>query len=444
MPTDPFPFRPERRGPLPFLTAALVSLSALAGCLTSERDGRSADRGAAADGAQARLFLRTAALAGSASASPAPDIDSISIRVAGDGMDPREFAFVDGALELDLAGIPPGNARVVSAALFRQGRLLYKGESTADFSRETRADVSLRCEPQFSRVTARFHLPPSLPQPVADGWLVLSGDAGEFRARLERKGEFGSFRVDEVPGNARYGVTLTLLGSDGRTLYDARREDVLLPLGQEVAWDLPLLPVDAMAGLVLQLPEPRQAVVVASFPASSRVPSAAGEIVVTEFYAAPSAADSGSEGEWWELFNRTQDTLALQGCRFARGRGTGATQSFPFDSTHRIPPGKARTFGRYASPVDFRYADFSLVNTASPLLLLCANDGLVVDSLRYSSTVSDSTAVLMREGWVNSLDADSLARGVSRPAWCLTVTAGPVSGPGGAGTASPGDVTDCL
>jgi hypothetical protein len=441
MPTDPFPFRPEKRGPLPFLAAALFSLMALAGCLTSERDGRASKRTPAGEGAEARIVLRTAALAGSASAAPPVEIDSIAIRVTGDGMDPREFTFEDGVLELDLSGIPPGNARLVSAALFRQGRLLYRGEATADFTRESRAEVNLRCEPQFSRVTARIHLPPSLPQAVADGWLILVGDAGEFRSRLERKGEFGAFRVDEVPGDARYDVVLTLLGSDGRTLYDARRDDVLLPLGQEVAWELPLLPVDAMAGLVLQLPEPREAIVGASFPASLRSPSAAGEVVVSEFYAAPSAADSGSEGEWWELFNRTQDTLTLQGCRFARGRGTGATQSFPFDSTHRIPPGKARTFGRSASEADFRYADFSLVNTASPLLLLCGGDAVVVDSLRYSSTVSDSAAVLMREGWVNSLDADSLANGVSRASWCLVAMPGQA---GGEAAASPGAVTDCL
>lgn len=441
MPNDPFPFRPVRRGPLPFLAAALVALLALAGCLTSEREGRGSKRTPAGEGAEARLVLRTAALAGSASASPPVEIDSIAIRVTGDGMDPREFAFEDGALELGLSGIPPGNGRLVSAALFRQGRLLYRGEATADFARESRAEVNLRCEPQFSRVTARFHLPPSLPQAVADGWLVLVGEAGEFRSRLERKGEFGAFRVDEVPGDARYDVALTLLGSDGRTLYDARRDDVLLPLGQEVAWELPLLPVDGMAGVVLLLPEPREAFVGASFPASLRSPAAAGEVVVTEFYAAPSAADSGSEGEWWELFNRTQDTLALQGCRFARGRGAGATQSLPFDSTHRIPPGKARTFGRSASGADYRYADFSLVNTSSPLLLLCGGDALVVDSLLYSSTVSDSAAVLMREGWVNSLDADSLANGISRASWCLAAMPGQA---GGASEASPGTVTDCL
>jgi hypothetical protein len=441
MPTDPFPFRPERRGPLPILSAALVSLLALAGCLTSEREGRASKRSPAGDGAEARLVLRTAALAGSASASPAVEIDSIAVRVTGDGMDPRDFTFEDGALELDLSGIPPGNARLVSAALFRQGRLLYRGEATADFTRESRAEINLRCEPRFSRVTARFHLPPSLPQAVVDGWLVLAGDAGEFRSRLERKGEFGSFRVDEVAGDARYDVSLTLLGGDGRTLYDARREDVLLPLGQEVAWEFPLLPVDAVAGVVLLLPEPREAIVGASFPASLRSPSATGDVVVTEFYAAPSAADSGSEGEWWELFNRTQDTLALQGCRFARGRGTGATQSFPFDSTHRIPPGKASTFGRPASGADFLYADFSLVNTASPLLLLCGGDALVVDSLRYSSTVSDSSAVLMREGWVNSLDADSLANGVARGSWCLAAMPGQADG---SAMASPGAVTDCL
>jgi hypothetical protein len=307
----------------------------------------------------------------------------------------------------------------------------------ADFSREAPADLALRCEPQFSRVVASFHLPPSLPLKVADGRLTLRGGPGEFQATLRRKGEFGTFQVEEVPGDARYDVSLVLTDAAGKPIYESRQDGLLLPLGEEAHWELSLLPTDATAGLVLELPRPRETRVAAAFPSRLRRPSAAGDLVVTEFYAAPSAQDSGSEGEWWEIFNRTADSLVLSGCRLARTRGGGATQSFPFDSAHRVPPGRALTFGRSAAPADFRYADFSLVNTASPLLLLCAGDSLVVDSLRYSATVSDSMAVPVREGMVTSLDPDSLGRGTSRGSWCLTRMAGT------SGLASPGRLADC-
>ena len=419
---------------------SLLSLTLLAGCLFSERGGEPRGGTGPGDGdwAEARLVLRTASLTGSSAAASA--VDSVAVRVAGDGMEPLEFGFSGSALSVNLAGIPPGSGRSVTAALFRRGRLLYLGSTLADFSREAPAELTLRCQPQFSRVVASFHLPPSLPLKVADGQLTLKGGSGEFQASLQRKGEFGTFELDEVPGDLRSDVSLVLTDAAGKPVYESRQAGLLLPLGEEAHWELSLLPTDATAGLVLELPRPRETRVAAAFPSRLGKPAAAGDLVITEFYAAPSASDSGSEGEWWEIFNRTADSLSLAGCRLTRTRGGGVTQSFPFDSAHRIPPGRAQTFGRSAAPADFHYTDFSLVNTASPLLLLCAGDSLVVDSLRYSATVSDSTAAPMREGFVTSLDIDSLARGVSRGSWCLTRMAGTA---GSAGTASPGRVADC-
>lgn len=420
---------------VPLIAVGTLSLLILGGCLFSEKDGKASRSAPSGEGAEARLVLRTAALTG-ASASVVI-LDSIAIRVTGDGMDPKDFSFSGDAMVLSLVGIPPGANRLVAASLFRQGRLLYRGQALSSFSKETRAELTLRCEPQFSRVVARFHLPPSLPLKVSDGWLTLTGASGEFRARLTRNGEFGSFLVDEVPGNVRYDVTLSLLDAAAKPIYESRQTGLLLPLGEEAHWELALTPTEAQAALVLELPQPFDAKVVASFPSRLRKPAGRGEAVVTEFYASPSVQDSSSEGEWWEIFNRTSDSLDLTGCRLSRTRGGGATQSFAFDSSHRLPPGRALTFGRSAAATDFHYADFSLVNTASPLLLLCAGDSILVDSLRYSATVSDSLAAPMRDGWITSLNPDSLGTSREGGSWCLTHL------PGAGGQASPGWVGEC-
>lgn len=419
------------------IARALPSLGVLSGlllggCLISPKEGRS-PAGPDAGGASARVLLRTAALVNSATAAAAA-VDSIAIRVTGEGMDPMEFAFAGTALSLSLAGIPPGPDRAVTASLFRRNRLLYLGTALATFAKETRAEINLRCEPQFSRVAARFHLPPSLPLQVAGGTLGLHGPAGEFRADLQRSGEFGSFLVDEVPGGVRYDVTLALTDAAGKVIYASRQDGLLLPLGEEAHWDLNLVPTEAIAGLVLQLPQPREARVGMTFPSRLRAPAASGEVVVSELYPAPSAQDSGNEGEWWEIFNRTADSLSLSGCRLTRTRGGGATMSYAFDSSARILPGRALTFGRALAAVDIRYADFSLVNTSSPLLLLCAGDSLLVDSLRYSSTVSDSLAATIREGSVTSLNPDSLHNRTAKGSWCLTRMRE---------TASPGSIGTC-
>lgn len=407
----------------------------LGGCLISPKDKKISADVDPDGGASARIVLRTAALVNSAaSAEAAAAVDSIAIRVTGEGMDPKEFGFAGSNLSLSLAGIPPGPNRAVTASLFRQNRLLYLGTALATFSKETRAEINLRCEPQFSRVVARFHLPPSLPLKVAGGTLVLTGPGGEFRANLELRGEFGSFLVDEVPGGVRYDVALALTDAAGKVIYESSQAGLLLPLGEETHWDLNLVPTEAIAGLVLELPRPREALVGATFPSRLRRVGAAGEVVVSELYPAPSPEDSGSEGEWWEIFNRTADSLSLSGCRLTRTRGGGATMSYAFDSAARILPGRAMTFGRARAGADVQYADFSLVNTTSPLLLLCSGDSLLVDSLRYSSTVSDSLAATIREGSVTSVNPDSLHNRTVKASWCLTQSRT---------TASPGSVGTC-
>ncbi len=398
------------------LGAALVC-AGVWGCL-QDGGGKAAGDGGA--GAGLRLSLAPAALLKSP-AEPIPVLDSLRIRITGEDMEPIEFARGGDSLTVDLEGLPTGDDRLVSAWLFRQGKLLYIGKGRFPFRREARLEASLRCDPQFSRVVSRFHLPVGLPTPIRGGRLILKGTSGEYSAGLETQDEFGSFRVDEVPGDVRYQVSMTLADSAGRPLYGAERADVLLPLGEEANWDLSLLPAQASAGLSLGLGAPKQALVRTGFPSSRRAPLRSGEIVVSGFYAAPAEKDSGSQGEWFSVFNRSADTLSLSGCRIARDRGAGATRSYAFPPEAALAPGSSLAFGRPAARADFAYADFSLVNTASPLLVLCAGDSLLSDSLRYSSAAADSaTALPMKEGWVTRLSIAALSHRSEPGAWCLT------------------------
>jgi hypothetical protein len=416
------------------------------GCLFSGRvEAPGYSSSAKAGKSAVRLSLMPVALI-RGEASPLVKLDSVHIRVTGEDMDPLEFGFSGDSLALNLQDLPAGPARVVQADLFRSGHLLYSGKGTYAFRREARAEISLRCDPQFSRVTAQFHLPLGLPMPIADGSLRLAGKAGEFTAKLRKQGEFGSFIVDELPGDMRYDVTMALADGAGKTRYEANRAAVFLPLGEEAKWDLSLLPTEVQAGVALSLMPAKVTQFQLRFPSVTRKPKQYREVVISEFYPAPVEKDSGSAGEWFELFNRTADTLSLMGCRLSRGRSGGVTQSLEFDSTQTLPPGQAMVFGRSAMLADVIYHDFIMVNTSSSLLLLCSGDALVVDSLKYSATLADSLApsarsVFIKEGWVTSLNADSLGRGDSSLNWCLSK---PVrSDTGGLGDASPKSLTRC-
>jgi hypothetical protein len=416
-----------------------------AGCLFSGKDDPAASP-SAAGGSEARLQLLPAPLAkalaktGAAAAVP---FDSVAVRVTGDDMAPLEFSFAGDSLAVTLAGLPPGPNRSVEAALFRSGRLLYQGRSLCEFKKEARLDLSLRCDPQFSRVYSRFHLPVGLRARVSDGSLRLAAGGNQWTARLRIEGEFGTFLLDEMPGNARYDLTVTLSDSAGKAVYQSDRAGLYLPLGEEAHWDLQLLPTEAEAGVYLRLAEPGETDLAAGFPSRRRKPARAGEVIVTEFYASPAVKDSSSEGEWWEVFNRSADTLAMGGCRLSRDRLGGVTRSYAFDSALSLPPGRAVVFGRSAARADYHYKDFSLVNTSASLLLLCSGDSLALDSLRYSAAPADSQVALpIRDGHVTTLDAAGMGRSASPGAWCLTTLADSTLD-GEPGFASPGTVTGC-
>ncbi len=389
----------------------------LAGCLVSGKGGAAAEGG---QRASVRLTLAPAALLRSEEAR-LPAVDSLRIRISAEDMPAVEFTRTGDSLAVSLEDLPPGENRLINAWLYRRGRLLYAGHGIFAFRREARTEASLRCDPQFSRVTARFHLPAGLPAPVRGGLLKLSGVPGQFTAPLQVRDEFGSFLVDELPGDARYDVSMALSDSLGKVRFQADRPGVYLPLGEEAKWDLSLLPTEAAADLSLGLGAPKEAVVETAFPAVRRKPARAGEAVVSGFYAAPADKDSGSAGEWFSVFNRTADTLALAGCRLSRDRSGGVTRAYAFDSSALLLPGKALGFGRPASGADILYSDFSLVNTASPLLLLCNSDSILVDSLRYSAVATDSvTALPMKEGWTTRLGVGSVGRRGETGSWCLS------------------------
>lgn len=412
-----------------WIAGAGLSLCVGMGC--NEEAGRPIR--ADGNGASLRLALTPGVLLKSASGDAAA-IDSLRLRITGEDMAPVEFGRGGDSLTVSLDGLPPGDDRLVNAWLYRQGRLLYAGQGVFSFRREARLEAGLVCEPQFSRVTARFHLPLGLSAPVRGGELRLQGPAGEFSAPLRVEDEFGSFRADELPGDASYDISMVLTDSAGKERYRAERQGAFLPLGEESQWDMQLLPVDAAAGFSLGLGTPRQTVVRTGFPARRRIPAREGEAVVSAFLAAPAAGDSGSEGEWFSLYNRTADTLDLAGCRLGRDRSTGVTRSYPFPAGTALPPGGSLAFGRAAARADFHYADFSLVITASSLLLLCSGDSLAVDSLRYSAASADSAAALpMKEGWITRLSAGALSRRDQPSSWCLAAPAATV----------PGDMGEC-
>jgi len=160
----------------------------------------------------------------------------------------------------------------------------------------------------------------------------------------------------------------------------------------------------------------------------------AGELIVSEIMANPAAVDD-SDGEWFEVHNRSRRVLDLKGLVVEGGTG----ESFAVGVTLYLPPGLNAVFARTARAdngglqADAVFGSaFALTNTADTITLRAA--GTIVDTVVYDSAwgVASGVSLSLREAAIAS-GANDLPS-----AWCA---ARKVSPSGDRGT--PRGPNDC-
>ena len=131
-------------------------------------------------------------------------------------------------------------------------------------------------------------------------------------------------------------------------------------------------------------------------------PSAAGDLVITEFISNPAAVTDAS-GEWFEIYNPTATAFELRGLVV---RDDGANE-FTVGESLIIQPGALLIFGTNGdqatnggAPVDFAYSGFTLANASDEIELVMGET--VIDRVAYDSTFPLSA------GQSTSLNAGSL------------------------------------
>ena len=377
-------------------------------------------------GASVELRLVPAPLAKTSAgtrAAEARPTDSAHVRVSGPGMDTLAFAFSSGGETLALTNLPPGVERRFEVRLFSARRLLYAGVAVADLASDRGNTVQIALLPEFSRLTASIHVSPDFPKVVAGGALRLWNATDTLTANPVASGELRHFRLEEVPGDGMYAVSIALWDPSGDTLAKAFKPDLHVPKGENVALVLPLEFAYSQLALVMTVGEPGRTTVVLSLPGGRRAPAQFGDAVFSEFYPVPTAEDGGdATGEWLELFNRAADTLELGGCQIVRDAGTSPGMLFNMPSETMLAPGRALVLGR--SGVEFANVSIgssalSLTNSSARLELRCAAGTVLLDSLRYSTSASDSVAARIVAGKVTTLLPSRLSTRHASDAWCL-------------------------
>lgn len=110
----------------------------------------------------------------------------------------------------------------------------------------------------------------------------------------------------------------------------------------------------------------------------------AGDLVITELMANP-ASVSDSNGEWFEIYNRSGTTLDLEGLVM---RDSGSN-SHTVSGSLQILPDSYLVFGRSANSAvnggytaDYAYSNFTLGNSSDDIVLDFG--GIIIDSVSYA------------------------------------------------------------
>jgi hypothetical protein len=390
----------------------------LSGCLSGP-DGKSRKKG---NGVSVELQILPAALAKSAAGTAVRPTDSIHVRVTAPDMDTLSFGFGSSSQSLSLLDLPPGTARLFSVRLFQGGMLLYSGEATADLSAEARNNIAIHCFPEFSRLSASVHIPLDFPKTVAGGELRLWNGEGTLTAPQTVNGELRNFRLEEVPGNRDYAVSIALWDAAGDTIAKAFKPDLHVPKGQNIALVLPLALTFSQISLAMTVGDPGTTSVVLALPGGKRAAALFGDAVFSELYPIPTTEEGGDNGEWLELFNRVSDTLDVSGCQVVRDAGTSANMNFAMPSGTVIPPGRGLVMGKSGvafAQVTIGASALSLTNTSARLELNCAAGAARIDTVRYSTSTTDPLASRIATAKVAALKPSRLATRSAADAWCL-------------------------
>lgn len=147
----------------------------------------------------------------------------------------------------------------------------------------------------------------------------------------------------------------------------------------------------------------------------------AGEVVITEYMADPSAVDD-SAGEWIELLSLASDTRSLAGCVL----GDGASNSVTIATAVTLGAGARVVLGRNADTtknggvtLDYAYGGSFALNNSTPDAIILDCGGVVVDAVSYG------TGWPQKSGSAVQLDPDKTdpTQNDQPASWCLATTA---------------------
>lgn len=308
----------------------------------------------------------------------APKVDSLVIDCF--GLDTLHFQEKAETKFLDL-DLFPGNWNF-TAKLYANGSLMQQGEVSAKLQAGENADLAIQMRALAGFIYIEIPLGFGNPAGISNGTLILESGDKKRTYPMEMSGANAVFKSDMLPLNKDYSIVLSLMDKDGKEIYRSEDsfhldEDTPIP-------DLQIKSLRAKISLAVKIAKEVNLSVSATLPSSIRKP-AAGDIVISEVFSAPSSSDT-SQYEFVEIYNGSLDTLLLENCTL--GLTSNASKGWAI-TTEKIAPTKTLVLGNVLSentPESFRntssWASGSGLNNSNGSVVIQCN-GSVIDSLYY-------------------------------------------------------------
>lgn len=337
-------------------------------------------------------------------------LDSIFVII--DGVEYQELGVSEWSDTLELPLLATGLNQTIYVKAFEQSVLRYQGELTIDI--EGALEETVELTPTFQVLNIEVPLGLNNPYQVAGGVLVVE----DLVDSLDMTQFPYGFQLGPLDIDSSYVIESYLFNLTGDTLFSLL--DTILIQSSGSNFELNLYQTLAVQGsLILTLLDPQVSQGLVGFENIPRRSPTFKDLVFNELMIQPTS--TGSDYEYVELLNTSQDSLELLNCKVSKSRGSSSASSVVLIDSMVLPPQSLYLLGGSSwGDVAQIWESFSLTNTRQSLLILC--DDVLIDSVYYETSSDSIKFKTLEVGKAFELNWENWESGEDLQSWCTSTS----------------------
>lgn len=301
------------------------------------------------------------------------------------------------------------------AKLYADGLMVQKGESEIELKSGEVNYLQIPLQALFGFIDITLPLGLNNPSNIQGGRLELKTKDTTYVYSMKIEEPYGLFSTDALPLEKTYYALLQLFDENGESIFEAKDSLYLDSENSFQEWQLESLKGSLSITFVTDLIETH--LIQANLPNSLLRKVKEGDVLISEILPIPE--QTGTDFEFVELYNGTNDTLLLENCELHGGSPKVA--SLP--ANIHLAPNSYTAIGADSAIGVLYHTETkwpSLTNTKQSVVLQC--EGITIDSLFYGQLDSlDTDFIPVKSGFSTQLILSSWKEKESSLAWCLSV-----------------------